>query len=126
MKLEDQVCNLELSKRLKELGVKQDGCFAFYKTKSGSIFLNSVSAQNSSDCRATYDDGMADCPNIICFSFSVAELSEMLPCGVNTRRDRDDIPRWTCEGEETFCAKTEANAKAQLLIWLIEQGKVKP
>lgn len=31
MKLEDQVCSLELAKRLKELGVKQNSALVWYK-----------------------------------------------------------------------------------------------
>ena len=34
MKLEDQVCSLELSKRLKELGVKQDSLW-YWNAKEG-------------------------------------------------------------------------------------------
>ena len=60
MKLEDQVCSLEQAKRLKELGVKQEGIFNYLKT--GGLKLSS------------------EFPSFLhCYSaFTVAELGEMI------------------------------------------------
>ena len=38
MKLEEQVCSLELAKELKELGVKQDSMFYWEHTETLGIF----------------------------------------------------------------------------------------
>lgn len=68
MKLEEQVCSLELAKKLKELGIKQNKShYCWNKQQYGSYLLGNNPNYNS---------------NIIdeCVSaFTVAELGEILP-----------------------------------------------
>lgn len=64
MQLEKQVCSLELSKKLKELGVKQESIFYYWHDK----------------CKINLAPNI-ELPKIetICSTFTVAELGEMLP-----------------------------------------------
>ena len=64
MKLEEQVCSLELAKKLKELGVKQDGYFSWE--------LIYKKWEIRPDC--CYED----LDNVMVSAFTVAELGEIL------------------------------------------------
>jgi hypothetical protein len=114
MKLEDQVTSLELSKKLKELGVKQESlCFweqATQTKKNGELiwYLGTKDLPNSDWCSA----------------FSVAELGEMLPDYVSTYKREG---QWIADaslhrgGEIPLMGSgTEADARAYMLIYLIE------
>lgn len=117
MPLEKQVCSIELSKRLKELGVPQESAFYWEKSPyqdGWSLFKNEEEHRMQPNCAA----------------FTVAELGEML-------RGRDwsggIVPShcWArChelpEGQRVFEASSEADARAKMLIYLIEQGIIKP
>ncbi len=68
MKLEDQVCSIELSKKLKELGVEQDSYFSWVLSKTtGDVFLSPTHLL----LNRFYE--------ILGSAFTVAELGEMLP-----------------------------------------------
>lgn len=115
MKLEQQVTSLEISKRLKELGVKQKSLLCWYEWDDKSVSLQTeiVLDENSIDGYS---------------AFTVAELGEMLPHGVETGK--------TSEGQ-AFCGyhngnpnqsfgiteKTEADARGKMLIYLEEHKK---
>lgn len=117
MTLEKQVCNLDLAKRLKELGVKQESLFwwhesrtnrsektGFESLKTGKFYLH----QSKGDYSA----------------FTVAELGEMLPD--KYRSFRASAGYWECrftdeQGYETSSGgDTEADARAKMLIYLLE------
>lgn len=150
MKLEEQVTSLELSRTLKELGVKQKSLFQWsieYKKKNGKsstqlmgnsfgmkVFHNISWRVYDWNKRETYS------------AFTVAELGEMLPAritnpvtrnmdrlcfylkehkGVNSMQDMRD--GYTIEYHTLYSAplhrlwgNTEANARASMLIYLIE------
>lgn len=118
MKLENQCVSLELSKKLKKLDVEQDSLFyweygtRFIKDKSDVIYPRDISA------------------------FTVAELGLMLPWRLDFG---DGIPKfwYTTKVEEGFevgyqsnkdtgyvdgfvRADTEANVRAKMLIYLLE------
>jgi len=117
VELEDQVCSFELAKRLKELGVKQDAYFTWCSSSKGYHLLAPFQFNNFRE-----DDYSA---------FSVAELGEML-------RDHLNEYNFTFYGvdgnwvinvyEDTLelVAKTEADARAKMLIYLIENKKFNP
>lgn len=129
MKLEDQVCSLELAKRLKELGVKQES-FAYWHKNHASVKLR----LDRDDLGTDWSD------NQINSAFTVAELGEMLPMKVSgdfgflrwLRIAR--VPgRWVvgyvdegAEFEFEESAETEADTRAKMLIYLIENRLVKP
>ena len=120
MKLEDQVTNLELSKKLKELGVKQE-----------SLFFWTLNEYNH---WVIY--GWRDIENYkqTISAFTVAELGEMLPSSIKV----SDYFNWYFKSSKMgsgwevhyenrsgkFFADTEANARAKMLIYLIENKLV--
>jgi len=136
MKLEKQVTSLEISKRLKELGVKQDSLFS---NCGGSIHVSM-----SDDC---YDYWLEehykhrvkwfeDIKNYSCSVFTVSELGEMLSGdrlikSYYCNKDKE----WVCCLEQEhngngymfkqLIAATEANARGEMLIYLLENNLVK-
>ncbi len=126
MKLEDQVCSLELAKKLKELGVKQESLFSWLyieKTKKWRL----VASSEELEVRSFYVG------KELISAFTVAELGEMLPLRYKTRKNLDakgDIDGWVgvyWDGKanvEITENKSEANARAKCLIYLKEKGLV--
>lgn len=123
MTLENQVCSLELAKRLKELGVKQDGSlFVHLKTKHAKgVYFAADHIRN-----VLSDPGVNWCA-----AWTVAELGEMLPSRISSYRLG---LAYACEGGESsgclpdykvLVRDTEADSRAAMLIYLIEQGIIK-
>lgn len=84
MKLEDQICSLELSKRLKEFGIKQESLFWWkcWIPKKGSSYIHDgwkISIYKGSNIES-------DEHNIIS-AFTVAELLDLLPSIINTKKN---------------------------------------
>lgn len=124
MKLEDQVCSLELAMKLKALGVKQKSVFVweYYSDKCYAVKYIPF---------AVVPDNFNK--NQIYSAFSVAELGEFLPIEIPYTEDgQNDVSFFmsskTLEGEwwvnytKGITAKTEANARALMLIHLIENN----
>jgi hypothetical protein len=88
MNLEEQVCSLELAKRLKELNVEQDSLFCWIN-----------------NCDLEYLPLEIRNKNVVYAAFTVAELGEMLP---------------NFNVIYTLFDRNEANARAKILIYLIE------
>ena len=148
MKLENQVCSLDLSKRLKELGVKQKSLF-WWEPSSNRKDANWKLKLCEFDCGCLYDDHCdADPEGYIyerenCVSaFTVGELGEMLPVrlykledsdkryehGAWLGCDKDEDGGWiigygeNCQNylEIDASIDTEADARAKMLIYLLE------
>lgn len=100
MNLENQVCSLELSRRLKQLGVKQDSLF--YHLIGGITSRIEALPLMGEDWYS---------------AFTVAELGEILPTMIVD--DKRDIYI------QYFKSETEADARAKLLIFLIENNLIK-
>lgn len=121
MRLENQVVSLELSKRLKELGVKQESLWYWgvHEVLGKSIGLN----MNWGDYHATTNA-------VITYSaFTVAELGEILPDGVYLFQKEYGGKSFFIrefDGKGVWGGDTEANARAKILIHLIEKGIVTP
>ena len=120
MKLEQQVTSLELSKRLKELGVKQESYF-FYSTndmqKRDEYYeLSTVESMHEFYYPLEYS------------AFTVAELGEMLREGLITFAGSK---RWIAQYKTSTVSalqqmeNTEADARAKMLIYLIENNLLK-
>ena len=110
MKLEQQVANLELSKKLKELGVKQESLFWWMKTNNGDEYvLGRVHSRPHNETVST---------------FTVAELGEMLPVNFHLSMFRTLNGQWGVELDTneqiSYRNDTEADARAQMLIYLLE------
>jgi hypothetical protein len=112
--LEKQVCSLDLAKRLKELGVKQESLF-YWHIDSMKEFDPRVKMGLPSGDVATY--GIS--------AFTVAELGERLPKeAVSSWRyfpDGTDAPegwRWKCYYQDDDIARvwadTEADCRAKM------------
>ena len=114
IKLENEVSNLELSKRLKELNVKQESYFTWSKAMDRNAWRIENTQFFAVDRRRDIS------------AFTVAELGEMLP--IDTCSWRNIASRYVCkwtqgqhqEYEQTEFADTEANARAKMLIYLLE------
>jgi hypothetical protein len=87
MKLEQQVTSLELSKQLKELGVKQESVFWW------NVLFNSGETELENFQRYKTSDG-SPCDDSIS-AFTVAELGEMLPEGAASFQRSNDFG-WKC------------------------------
>ena len=130
MKLENQVCNLELSKKLKELGVKKDSVWFWqFNDKEGErLGIGKYSLERfNPNIFQSYKDYPA---------FTVAELGEMLPDAINDDElytskhgnkwyvEYMNLPEDKPECLRSLFAKTEADARAEMLIWLIENKHI--
>ena len=149
MKLEDQVVSLELAKKLKELGVKQESAFhwmrpTFLDAPTGHILktdqqlMDIITSPKTIARDETWEHLSA---------FSVAELGEMLPPDTPSENTGKSAICWMMvseNGDETHWdnvpgrdgitgiedpmlinAKTEADARAKMLIYLIGNGLMK-
>ena len=129
MKLEKQVTSLKLSKKLKKLGVEQE-----------SLWLWDTQPDNKGGIRGLrrWTDESISHPNQFVPAFTVAELGEMLPLRFETKRTYYQIHishwlnGWVIEykSPKQFSkyyrrADTEANARAKMLIYLIENKLIK-
>jgi hypothetical protein len=122
MTLEQQVCSLELAKRLKELGVKQESYFWWISRMKGDEEESFIMTHTEWE---TYYKGEY---GYVCLSaFTVAELGEILKELVN------EVEYGFCHGitgwhfykekeDDHEYADTEADARAKCLIYLLENG----
>lgn len=133
MKLEDQVVNLELSQRLKALGVKQESCF-FWLKRIGTDKWDLTPASQIKEVDLVDDLAIA--------AFSVAELGELLPkhfyhdgdryavqYGWESNYWRVRLQLWAPSGGkydmQIFTSEKEADARAYMLIHLIGNNLLK-
>lgn len=136
MKLKDQVCSLELSKKLKELGVPDNDPVWWwrndypnnptkYEDKWYLIPFGDYPYTHEPQKSEKYEDGWHLLP-----AFTVAELGEMLPESYFTCKSHPSNEWVVCDQYEDgypptlggFEAsdKTEADARAKMLIYLLE------
>jgi hypothetical protein len=134
MNIQQQICNFELNKKLKELGVNQESTFYW------EIIVNEEGDRTVTNLRfGKFYDDTANKKHVTYISaFTATELGAMLPDTAvlsNGRRHAlvigKPLGEWQVgyrEGTEPliFKAETEADARAKMLIYLIEQGIVKP
>ncbi len=135
MKLEDQVCSLELAKRLKELGVKQESLVFWQFLEPWGKHPSEWQLRHYPNLEKSSSNSEHEIS-----AFTVAELGEMLP-----RVFKNDDDMYYIEpnangnglrymdyvkyhmGVGTFLrayplvvADTEADARAKMLIYLLE------
>lgn len=118
MNLEDQVCSLELAIKLKKLAVKQESYFKWEERENGD--------------KEVYHSKATSCTHKYYSAFTVAELGEILNEETYSRRMRK-FEGWYCtyirqgieERLRNTIAKTEADARANMLIYLLENRLIK-
>lgn len=118
MKLEDQVCNLELAKKLKELRVKQKSLWYWCLTRLEDESYFELNDSNRHSSGHLFKKWYS--------AFTIAELGEMLPKTFGSMKSY--TKGFICShenDEEIIYDKTEANARAKMLIYLIEKGFLK-
>lgn len=141
LKLEQQVCSLELAKRLKELNCPQESLFWWHPVpevlpNSGGRIIRKGYDLSYADTGRFYGSGAK------ISAFTVAELGEMLPPVVNgtvvhfgkvnnqswyMQYRNPMAPKDVLPNDVTLCdAPTEADARAKMLIYLIENGLLDP
>lgn len=110
MKLENQVVSLELAKKLKELGVKQDSLLCWSKINEMVWLSDDFKNSRYYSLEAFIS------------AFTVAELGEILKRnGCKSFQSFDVDGMWCCWHRSTnFIADTEADARAKMLIYLLE------
>lgn len=98
MKLEQQVCSLELSKRLKKLGVKQESIFHWVEVMNVDFMENTGS---HFELRQNYGVGRDSFA-----AFTVAELLDKAPASTSIFKRTDmatnSIPRYYVETFEHY------------------------
>lgn len=153
MRIENQLCIISQAKRLKELGIKQDGFFSLlYNPLSGEYEISSLKVGALEILAESYPKSTEWKERVakgIYSTFSVAELGIMLPdvdhnefvwasfpdAGINEKGLDIDPPAFSVfKGpsvrhleEEPFDNKvypTEAQARAAFLIYCIENKKI--
>src|ERR1035437_1002283 len=139
MKIEEQVCSLELAKKLKELSVKQESLWYWIPNYNGTGDQPEMVLAHSNQ---------PDYQRTKFFSaFTAAELGEILPVEIvkGEKKDRKQFHIYLAKEHGDFseevrsfveyqerktdyevevqrCAETEADARAEMLIYLIENG----
>jgi hypothetical protein len=111
MKLEDQVVSLELAKEMKDLGFEKESLFEWVKLRFGNGTFQIAPVLIPIDTKSDIE--------FMCKAYTVAELGEMLPEMSSSYKGVDDC--WRCNDgsdEDYMIAKTEADAKAKMLIYL--------
>ncbi|RCV64272.1 hypothetical protein C5S53_09465 [Methanophagales archaeon] len=104
MKLEDQVASLELAKELKELGVKQDSIFYWWRSQDmGWLLLYNPATIYRTEAYS---------------AFTVGELGEMLPSNAHFFVATEHSKYLAYCDAHKEVAITEADARAKLLIFL--------
>ena len=130
MEIKDQVASLESSKRLKELGVKQESLFWWTQDKTPrnpNIHEYGI-PQKDMDWRLMFGKQSRISTNSVYEEFSaftVAELGDLLPSHVQGNKlrqfklfgDRCEIVYGV---EPVFIENTEAEARSKMLIYLLE------
>lgn len=134
MKLEDQVVSLELAKNLKELGVEQESLFYWIER------CNADGTDYFVYMLANVERPLLKHINIAAAAFTVAELGEMLPKTLASEEfgslelvwKHDLIGYGQYQFECVFYSvdilpeDTEADARAKMLIYLIENKLINP
>jgi hypothetical protein len=128
MKLEQQVCSLDLARRLKELGVKQESYFWWIE------ILSKLDSEPTGQFEiwdrtmiSEFETGHQNCH--VASAFTVAELGEMLPAEVEEKKifywkriwgSKTDWYAGVLNEVAWVEAETEADARAKMLIYLLE------
>ena len=131
MRLEKQVCSLELAKRLKDMGVKQDSYFFWRTFPDGSAGLRTGEQQSFDFAAFT----VAELGELIGPYFQINSgrsgrpaimvWAEALP-NILVRSNPDLHPPEEVKRAPLMSADTEADARAEILVYLIKNALLDP
>lgn len=107
MQLSDQVCSLELSKKLKYLNVKQESLF-YHNDDKQILFAPSIFHENAVTLRE------------YCSAFTASELGEMLPNGMLCEKINNKWGIYAHYLPNYILHEKEADSRAEMLIYLIQ------
>jgi hypothetical protein len=134
MELKHQLCSLELAKRLKELGVKQEIMFYHWATdvEEDGLTWWTISQTEPRKGKRVRELSTPEHYRGPLSAFTVAELGEMLPHVENIVVMLFDnghcqlcLQQTPIEGATpVFEAQSEADARAKMLIYLLEHNLV--
>lgn len=115
MEIIKQVCGLELSKKLKGLGCKQESLFYWTRPFDGKRHYKHILDYKESMC---WDE---DCKHNPISAFTVAELGEMLNEYIFFE-GRTIGNKWLFSfgDQQAVYGETEVEARAKMLIYLLE------
>ena len=137
MKPEEKVSSLELSKKLKELGVKQESSFYWIENKESKNVLlafKTLIGFYTGEGSGFADSRIESCN--IYSAFTVSELGEILPMEIKRNyyfeTTRMAFANWLCgyykDHKKYYyqvLGKTESDARANMLRFLIENNLIK-
>jgi hypothetical protein len=118
MKLEDIVCSIEFSKKLFSLGIKRKSLFVWRKWAN-------YSEDKKEPCwKVCQRKGSLNVYDTFS-AFTASELGEMLTNICYTRKSKRNKGCWEGHiikkcGDEVFIEENESNARAKMLIYLLE------
>lgn len=111
MEFSQQICSLNLAKRLRELGVKQESVFWWCDPSDGEKADVGFIRDNHVGYKVYYS------------AFTVAELGEMLGSRINSITYYSNLKKycWEKETKPVYVnSDTEADARAKMLVYLLE------
>lgn len=125
MYFEYQVCSLKLAQKLKKLGVQSPSYFAWWENTRRIVVLG--------EWTESIPANVFKKNNPIYSAYTVGELGEMMPVYGLMFRSFQTPSKWTVEfgGKDGIMAYTaedytEADARAKMLIYLIENNLITP
>lgn len=131
MKLENQVVSLEYAKKLKELGVKQESIY-YWRSVSNNTAPEPENWYYSHHIVPSDEPVPEHFNNArlrFCSAFTVAELGNLISTVKGIRLDstrHTTMDEWSIAISETerIYADTEADARAKMLIYLLENNLI--
>lgn len=124
MKKENQVVSLECAQEMQKLGATQDGIYSYFQYDKWNILL-----RETKEIFAPNNECGCNKGNLICSTFTVAEMGEKLPSNYNTLKfSKGDLIIWCCSNLEFSFdlfykyANREGDARAKMWILLRRKG----
>lgn len=116
LELEKQVCDLDSARRLKELGFIQESLF-YWNPKNGRLRYGFESYIDEKGLMQWFIS-----------AYTTTELGIFLPKYMNISTFCTEEDYWICSDNEKICFTDlkEVEARARMLIYLTEQGLIKP
>jgi len=121
MKIEEQVCSLELAKKLKELGVAQESLFKWHSKidEKGNLSHTEIIYYPAKQMKQDYS------------AFTCAELGELIPKSYGLPAYYSNEGWVYLEGIDasdikSIVSDTEANARVKMLVYLLKNDLINP